>query len=92
MSLAKFCEDNFEIVQDRIYMNTEETPTAVVSVSVSYTNSQPCRTKNPVLLVRNCKCCGNTFSLRKRTVLWYLDRHMNLPKRCPTCLQKKNHI
>ena len=93
MALAKFFEDNMEIIEDRIRMNETERFIpfrATFNVTVSAKIADPTIEKpvnsNPVLLKRVCNCCGKEFSLKKKTILWFLDRGLHLPKRCRKCL------
>jgi hypothetical protein len=40
-------------------------------------------------MILECADCGNDFVLRKEEQLWLFKRHLEMKKRCPSCLQRR---
>ncbi len=96
MGIAKYYEDNLEIMEDRARMKNTEYGLMVrtsVSITVSAPISKPIVktpvVNNPVLLERVCKCCGKTFPIKQKTAVWFFSRGLHLPKHCRKCLNAR---
>lgn len=38
-----------------------------------------------------CSCCGDSFFLSRDNAAWFLNKGLELPKKCPVCRAKLKH-
>ena len=105
MSFAKYYEDNIDIIEERILLNSKseyELPdysplkerivqkTYIVTSTVIEKKKQRPQTQKYRTRVIKCCNCGNSFNFTGGEQHYYEEKKLFEPKHCPACRKKRN--
>ncbi len=86
MSFAKYFEDNQEILQERILLQSYLPRMATRSeITIRVSTPAPRPIIQPILYTGTCKCCGCQFTMTPKELAWFWKKGLNTPKRCRPC-------